>query len=173
MKPLRLTQYGSPLEVVKSAIQRRDAESNYDPSHGDRCYCVLDVEPHDPAKRSPLANALKLASEKDVQVLLSNPSFEFWMLCHVATADELKHGFLDPEAADTELRKRAGVGKEELNKRPEQFEPFVKRAREAVTVAKNVHQTHHHACSDVRKANGCTEVYRLVEYLVGDAEAPP
>ena len=164
----------NPIDVVQHAIRHRDAdvaEGIFE--EGDRVYALIDVDPHDRSKEQPLDTALQIARNSGIQVLLSNPSFEVWILCHVLSAAEMKRSFVDPDAVNSELKKRLGFGKTELNANHRLFEPLVKRAKDAVAVAREVRTKHFRNCADLRKANACTEVYRLVEYLLGESDAPP
>lgn len=164
----------TPIDVVQLAIRHRDAdiaEGIFE--EGDRVYALIDVDPHDRSKEQPLDTALQMARNSGIQVLLSNPSFEVWILCHVLSAAEMKRSFVDPDAVNAELKNRLGFGKDELNANPHRFNPIVKRVREAVTVACEVRTKHFGNCTDSRKANACTEVYTLVDYLLGQSLAPP
>jgi hypothetical protein len=156
--------------VVRAAVTLRKKAGEdgvFLPQMGDRVFALLDVEPHDPSKADSLGKALRLAQEEKIEVLLSNPSFEFWLLCHFAGVADLCRSFDSPAHLDRELKKRCQCDKDSLNANPRQFEKFLPKASEAVRVARLVHQNHHGNVADVRSANACTEVYRLVAYLIG------
>ena len=57
---------GSPEVVVREAVKRRTADSDFE--RGDRCACLLDVEPHDPSMTQSLTRALALASSQGIEV---------------------------------------------------------------------------------------------------------
>lgn len=116
---------------------------------------------------------MRLADKTGIRVLLSNPSFEVWLLCHVATASEMKRSFHTPDAADQDLKKRGGFNKQELHSHPDRFISLVANAEQAVAVAKEVHLKFHGARDDIRDANACTTVYQLVEYILGYRSTPP
>lgn len=168
---------GTAIDVVRQAVQKRNddkRDGRFAPRDGDRVYAVIDVEPHDSTKVEPLKRALALASKHDVTVLLSNPSFEVWLLCHVSTAVQMKRRFATPGEVDELLKKRFGKGKDELNTNPHtSYGRLAKMARDAILVAQEVHHQHHGGCDDLRDANACTEVYRLVEYMLGQTDSPP
>jgi len=167
---------GTAVDVVTRASRKRDADERdgkFRPSEGDRVYAILDVEPHDASKAQPLSDALQLAQKEGVRVLLSNPSFEVWLLCHVAEASELRRVFWTPSDADALLKKKSKGGKEELNRDTRRYATLLAKVHEAVTVAREVHEKHHGNCADLRKANACTEVYRLVGYLLGQTDTAP
>jgi len=171
--PRQPRQTGSPVTIVREAIRIRENDKDFDARQGDRCYCLLDVEPHDTEKAPLLNEALELAEQKGIRILLSNPSFEFWLLCHVANASSLKSSLADPQAADKALRGILGVGKRELNADESRFHKLVDRARTAASAAREIHCQHHAAVPDIRRANPSTTVYLLVEYLLGASETPP
>ncbi|HET6426862.1 MAG TPA: RloB family protein [Phycisphaerae bacterium] len=157
--------------VVEAAIRQRSSDrenQSFSRRDGDRVYAILDVEPHDPSKAGKLEAALRLAGSEDVRVLLSNPSFEFWLLCHVAQARELCRAFRDPGSLDRELRKRLGHGKDDLHSNPALFDRLLPNAPRAVLVARHVHEQHHNNVDDLRGSNACTTVYKLIAYLIGD-----
>lgn len=163
--------------VVKAAMRQRENDrrgQKFYPQDGDKTYALLDVEPHDPPKAGRLEEALRLAHGNDICVLLSNPSFEFWLLCHAAEQGEVCRSFADPRSLDRELRRRSGFGKDDLHAKPDLFNRiFLPNVSHAVEVARHVHQTHHNNIADVRGANACTRVYELVGYLIGSLDAPP
>jgi hypothetical protein len=157
--------------VVRMLIRKKREDKHsgkFQERDGDRAYAILDVEPHDPSKGKVLASALALAVKNDIHVLLSNPSFEYWLLCH-ATSDpaSLRCVYRCPKDADRELQKVFGHGKADLNRKPELFERLIEHASEAVDRATEVHTRHHAGIEDIRQANACTTVYKLVECLIG------
>ncbi len=167
---------GTAIDVVNQAIERRrkdKRDGKFAAADGDRVYAIIDVEPHDLTKAAPLQQALGVASKNGVTVLLSNPSFEVWLLCHVSTAVEMKRVFASPAEAQESLKARCGWHKQELNARPQRYGGIAAKAGDATGVAREVHEQHHTGCVDLRNANACTEVYRLVEYLLGQTDAPP
>ena len=171
--PRQPRQTGSPVTIVREAVRIRENDKDFDARQGDRCYCLLDVEPHDTEKAPLLNEASELAEQNGIHILLSNPSFEFWLLCHVANASSLKALLASPQEADKALRRIFGVGKNELNADENRFHRLVERAGAAASAAREIHCQHHAAVPDIRRANPSTTVYLLVEYLLGASETPP
>ncbi|MFH9573498.1 RloB family protein [Streptomyces sp. NPDC017454] len=62
-----------PVSVVRDAVTKRDMADG----HYQQAWCVLDVDDFD-----HLDEALRLAADEDVEVALSNPCFELWLLLH-------------------------------------------------------------------------------------------
>ncbi|WP_055534778.1 RloB family protein [Streptomyces graminilatus] len=88
LRPLPVTiclggEHGEPMSLVKSAIKHRERAPQ---SPADRCtsydevWCVVDVEA--PTPHPSLDEALKLARQAGVNIALSNPCFELWILLH-------------------------------------------------------------------------------------------
>ncbi|MFJ9577923.1 RloB family protein [Streptomyces sp. NPDC101191] len=71
---LRVTKKpGSPLQVVEYAANRWGG-----PSGGfDQIWCVVDVDEY-----QDLDQAMRYASANDVELVVSNPCFEIWLLLH-------------------------------------------------------------------------------------------
>ncbi len=67
-------RHGDPLILVKRAIERgKDDEV-------DQCWCVFDVEW--PDNHPQLRRAVLLAERHGIQVAISNPCFELWLILH-------------------------------------------------------------------------------------------
>ena len=67
-------EQGVPLTLVKMAAERlADPEV-------DECWCIFDVEW--PKNHPNLFNAKQLAQAKGVQLVISNPCFEVWLILH-------------------------------------------------------------------------------------------
>ena len=170
--PRRPRKTGSPLTIVEQAIQFLDEDPYFEPKQGDRCYCLLDVEPHDGSKAASLDDAFARAKDNGIRILLSNPSFEFWLLCHADDEGVLKQRLAQPKDVDAALKQTFGVGKNELNANPRRFARLVEDAESATALARQVH-SQYHGGSSLRQANPGTEVYLLAEYFLGLASSPP
>lgn len=62
-----------PVSVVRHTATERDKAGDY----YEQSWCVLDVD-----EFAHLDRALRLAADKNVEVALSNPCFELWLLLH-------------------------------------------------------------------------------------------
>lgn len=65
----------APINVVKTAIDIKNSPSNNLPF--DEVYCVIDRDTH-----STFNDAIKLAKENNIKIIVSYPCFEYWFLCH-------------------------------------------------------------------------------------------
>ncbi|HBF80999.1 MAG TPA: hypothetical protein DD420_14035 [Streptomyces sp.] len=76
-------EHGEPKSVVRAAIEhkKRAAHSPQDRwTEYDQVWCVIDVEA--PTPHSSLSDALRLAERHGIEVALTNPCFELWILLH-------------------------------------------------------------------------------------------
>ncbi|MFF2329165.1 MULTISPECIES: RloB family protein [unclassified Streptomyces] len=76
-------EHGEPKSLVKAAIEHkkralRSASDRW--MEYDEVWCVIDVEA--PVPHEGLADALKLAGQHGIEVALTNPCFELWLLLH-------------------------------------------------------------------------------------------
>jgi hypothetical protein len=62
----------APLQLIEEGIRLRDR----DPWAFDRVWCVTDVDDFD------LGNAIRLAAAERIDLAVSNPCFELWLLLH-------------------------------------------------------------------------------------------
>ncbi|GIG67322.1 hypothetical protein Pen01_36170 [Phytomonospora endophytica] len=67
---------GVPLTLVKEAIERKSDKEV------DECWCVFDVEW--PDNHPNLDKAIRLAECNDINLAISNPCFEIWLILHFA-----------------------------------------------------------------------------------------
>ncbi|AWL39880.1 RloB family protein [Streptomyces sp. SM18] len=76
-------EHGEPKSVVRAAIEhkKRAARSPQDRwTEYDEVWCVLDVEA--PTPHAGLSDALRLAERHGIEVALTNPCFELWIMLH-------------------------------------------------------------------------------------------
>lgn len=69
-----------PEKMVKHLLQEMQ-ECDFDPKLGDRAFCLVDAD-LDPRKDRQIRKADKLAEAENAEVIVSNPCFEVWFLCH-------------------------------------------------------------------------------------------
>ena len=168
---------GSAIAIVQSARRIVDNDQDFDRRRGDRCYCILDVEPHDDAKQANLREAISLANNNDIHILLSNPCFEVWLLSHVAKSGKMMRQFNDPTAVDIMLQQLTRKGKAEFNSDSRLFgNLLIPHVTQAVHVAKEVHTQLLRQQNDANSwvpPNASTDVYKLVAYVIGETDTPP
>lgn len=64
-----------PVSVVETAIAEKEKQQKYLPY--DEIYCVIDRDTH-----AKFDEAQQLARANGIHLIISDPSFEFWYLCH-------------------------------------------------------------------------------------------
>lgn len=67
-----------PVNIVHDALNSAD-KRDIEPRNGDSIYAVFDT---DFKKESQISEARKLAERNGVEIILSNPCFEVWLLLH-------------------------------------------------------------------------------------------
>lgn len=67
-----------PVNIVHDALNSAD-KRDIEPQNGDSIYAVFDT---DFKKESQISEARKLAERNGVEIILSNPCFEVWLLLH-------------------------------------------------------------------------------------------
>ncbi len=69
-----------PVNMVNALITECK-EQDFDPKLGDKAYCLIDADVK-PEKDSQIAIAAVKASRSKAEVIVSNPCFELWLMCH-------------------------------------------------------------------------------------------
>ncbi len=129
----------------------------------DETWCVLDVE--HAAHEAKLTEALALARAKNIRMFLSNPSFEVWLIAHF---QRLTRDFADGGAAEAYLNT---LWQKHFRSDYEKGDPdlYAKLADKVSDALKNAEWglESFHGAASCRDANASTEVYQLVDELLG------
>jgi hypothetical protein len=154
---------GSSLAVVQQAIAAQDKAAARGKEF-DEVWCVLDVE--QPGQRQKVIEARTLAGLHRIQLALSNPSFEVWLLAHFVPT---KKSFADCDKVVEELQKHwhRKCGQDYAKNDERQYACLADLTRSAIDNARQVREFHWKASSDIVECNSATDVYRLVERLLG------
>jgi hypothetical protein len=164
-------QSGDPSNVVKVASELRDnsvreAKSQRDENLAfDAVWCIVDVNDH-----TQLANAIETARDRNIELVISDPCFELWLLLHLT----------DPPGAQTRHRIQERLLKIIRETSPNMTaeclkrltinqlsssQPFEKLYQKAVMRAKQLMKL---ARGERRRhMNPSTDVYRLTEAIRG------
>jgi hypothetical protein len=155
----------NPESVVQEAIEHKERSQRQGKEY-DEVWCILDVE--GPEKRESLDRAVTLARQNDIKLCLSNPAFEVWFLAHFVRTSR---AFKDCDAVIRELDKHwPQVSSAPYAKNDDRvFERLKDKLDNACKNARLVRETDHHD-DNTAECNSSTEVYQLVEHLLGRVE---
>lgn len=111
-------QHSDPVKVVEKCMEKREERENSKKNQDFpyvRCFAVVDVDHWDSpikGKLSRLRQAIELAEENDINVLVSNIKFEVWLLWHKNTYDKsLDSNSLDRHCSNKDNKILKGKGK--------------------------------------------------------------
>ena len=69
-----------PVGMVENLIASMDA-FGFDSDYGDLAFCFVDFD-CDKGKEQQIGEALELANSNNIHLIISNPCFELWYICH-------------------------------------------------------------------------------------------
>jgi len=149
-----------PINIVEIAIAKK--EEGVAPGFPySKIWCVLDVEvpPH-----RTLGEAWdKATNVNDLELILTNPSFEYWFLLHF---EKIITPFENEADIQSELKKfhpkykKTRIG----------FDVLFRRRKTAIKNSKEVLKEKHNDAEDLRNCNPSTHVHKIVEYLQNMAQ---
>lgn len=147
--------HGPPRKLAERAAQERRANvKEWRRRGGDpnEYWCVCDRDQH-----SKVDEALKMASDNDVEVVLSTPCIELWFVLHFR--DQRAH--LETKQAKSAARELLGCGEaltsEALRELQERFDEARSRARQL--------DAWHEANGSPPRSNPCSDVWRLIDRI--------
>jgi RloB-like protein len=154
---------GSCLAVVQQAVAEREKAAARGEDF-DEVWCVFDVERAE--QREQVVGARKLADQHGIHLALSNPSFEVWELSHFVRTSR---SFASCEAAAKELNKhwRREFGHDYQKNDEHLYMRLASRTGTAVDNARRVREHDWDASRNIVDCNSATDVYRLLERLLG------
>ena len=157
---------GSCVAVVEQAFAEQGKATARVEDY-DEVWCVLDVERA--GQREQVNEARTLARRHEIRLALSNPAFECWLLAHFVRT---KKAFADCDKVivilTTHWRREFG---RDYEKNDEQlYARLAGRTRTAIDNARKVRKQDWAPSADILDCNSATEVYLLVEPLLGPIE---
>lgn len=69
-----------PVGMVNGLISTME-DTDFDPAIGDSAFCIFDMDCNRD-KEKQIKEALQIAKGHNIQLIISNPCFELWFLCH-------------------------------------------------------------------------------------------
>jgi len=155
----------SPEAVAEEAIKYKHRAESREEDY-DEVWCVLDVERL--GSRQSLEKAVTMAGQNSIELCLSNPCFEVWLLAHFVRESRSHSGCASVEQR-LNLHWRQ-LCRQVYRKGDERvYARICHLTGTAIGNAKLVRETDHRDVANTADANSSTEVYRLVSYLLGSA----
>ncbi|MFH1716656.1 MAG: RloB family protein [Planctomycetota bacterium] len=155
----------APITVVDRAIELRAerkhvAKKSLTRAAYDVVYCVIDVEA---PKAESLPRAVNKARDNKLELILSNPCFEYWYILHFrktgapfGTSREVKSALRQQHSSycenDTTI-----------------FDVVYPKTGEAIKRSKEVLKEQHNDSEDLSDCNPSTHIHKIVEYLQSTA----
>ncbi|HKI38707.1 MAG TPA: RloB family protein [Gemmataceae bacterium] len=157
---------GSRLAIVQKAIDELEKAANRGENF-DEVWCVFDVE--QAGQKDQVIQARTLAGQYGIQLALSNPSFEVWLLAHFVRT---KKPFADAAAVSKVLNKhwQSEFGRDYDKNDDQLYARLASRTPSAIENARKVRTQDWDSSADIVECNSATDVYLLVVHLLGPAE---
>jgi hypothetical protein len=155
----------APITVVDEAISLRNdrkkiAKKSPTQVPYDIVYCVVDVEA---PKADSLPKAVDKAKANNLEIILSNPCFEYWYLLHFRktsspfnTSQDVKSALRHEHPAYCESDKTI-------------FDVVFDKTHEAIKRSKEVLNEQHNNTEDISNCNPSTHIHKIVENLLNSA----
>jgi hypothetical protein len=157
-KKLRLPMIN--VEVVPAGAAPIIAKKSPTQVPYDIVYCVVDVEA---PKADSLPKAVDKAKANNLEIILSNPCFEYWYLLHFRktsspfnTSQDVKSALRHEHPAYCESDKTI-------------FDVVFDKTHEAIKRSKEVLNEQHNNTEDISNCNPSTHIHKIVENLLNSA----
>ena len=152
----------APINVVDRAIELRGerkqlARKSITKASYEVVYCVIDVEA--PVPHESLARAIYKAKGNKLDVILSNPCFEYWYILHFRKTSAPFNRSQDAKSA---LRREHPAYNESDTTI---FNVVYPKTSDAIKHSKEVLKEQHNKAEDLSDCNPSTHVHKIVEYL--------
>ncbi|WP_442811722.1 RloB family protein [Streptosporangium sp. NBC_01755] len=144
-------EQGVPLTLVRNAIDYKN-----DPEI-DECWCLFDVEW--PKNHPNLTQAINLARSKEINLAISNPCFELWLILH----HQNYGAFMDTDSAERRSRSLDGRSGKSID--PAIYIPLRKKAAQ---YAKLLNARHDQNGTSFPHDNPSSGMYKFLWDLEGE-----
>jgi hypothetical protein len=156
----------APITVVDHAIElraerKRVAKKSLTKAAYDVVYCVIDVEA---PKAESLSRAANKARDNKLEVILSNPCFEYWYILHFRKTSA---PFSTSQEAKSALRREH---RSYCESDTTIFDVVYPKTADAIKHSKEVLKEQHNDVEDLSDCNPSTHVHKIVEYLQNAAQ---
>ena len=150
-----------PVKIVKDAIQSAK-KRGIDFDYGDKVYAVFDTDFN---KEEQITEARKTARENNMELILSNPCFEVWILQHFRFSTR---GYNSNDDVIAELINRWPDYRKSIGS----FRYVSDRTEIAIENARKLIDFHNdiNPRTDIERRNPSTDVYKLVEMITSERQ---
>lgn len=159
----------APINVVDRAIELREERKllvrerkSLTKVAYEVVYCVIDVEA--PIPHESLARAIDKANGNKLDVILSNPCFEYWYILHFRKTSAPYNTSRDVKSALGREHSAYSEGDTTI------FYVVYPKTSYAIKRSKEVLNEQHNDAEDLRNCNPSTHVHKIVEYLQNTAQ---
>lgn len=144
-----------PINIVKFALAKKKKGVAPGLPYS-QIWCVVDVEvpPHGTLEEA----RDKAANVDNLQLIMTNPSFEYWFLLHFEKV-------VTPFQSNTDLQYKLKQLHPTYKKTRIDFDILFRRTESAITRSKEILREHHDNAEDLSDCNPSTHVHKIVEYL--------
>lgn len=150
-----------PVKIVKSVCDSiKKEELDFD--HGDLAFCAIDTDT-DIAKQSQIDEAVKIAHENNIELILSNLCFEIWFLMHFTYSTKY---YPSTTAVTNELEKFIPEYRKSRNVF-DKVSPYTETAKQNAIKLERHHADAEHKKKSV-ECNPSSEAYKVVEKLTNE-----
>ena len=144
----------APLTLVDRARERKNSQSRKSPEF-DEIWCVFDVDAH-----PGVSSAIAEARHAGIQVAVSNPCFELWMVLHVEDREAHVHRHkIQHRARELGLVDGKSIPESAIRRLTEGYEDAKRRAHALDTM--------HHGDGRTAGSNPSSGVWRLIDSIRG------
>lgn len=153
---------GSRLQIVQHAVKQQKSLNK------DECWCVLDTERlNNPETKRDFQDALDLAAANNIELAISNPSFEVWLVAHFQRTSRT---FNDGDAAVNYLDSlfKATLNRDYEKNDKDIFDCLRDRLSDAIANAANVREHDHGDDYEIEECNSSSTVDELVTRLLNE-----
>ncbi|MBW8015353.1 MAG: RloB domain-containing protein [Planctomycetes bacterium] len=175
IKPVKVEVCGEecgsdPRSVVNYANKRKDAAvispvgDKYDET-----FCVIDIDKH---QADNLNAAIQKARDNDIDLIISNPCFEYWYVLHFKKTGSAYNHHRDAQREFRDiLRLEFNDKRYEYNKSGCQFFNIIyPKTGTAIDNSRSILKSQHKGETDLSKCNPSTHVHRIAECMMEMAE---
>lgn len=146
-----------PVRMVEDIITTME-KMDINPDYGDKVYCIFDTDESE-RKDNQIKDAMILASKNKIEVIISNPCFENWFLCHfIYTTKHLTNANVVQKLKKyiPNYAKNINVYSQLKNLTPTAINNAKKQCEYQKSLGRNIHKV---------QSNPCTEIYIIIEEL--------